>query len=374
VVGFLVTDQTAVATTIRGCSRQPRGGKEGRAAVTLKTHPLGRLIASGLITGSTVLALWVTTPYLASAQADSATPMRTTREGHVTADDGVRLYYRVVGSGLPVVIVPGGLFLERDFARLGRTRTIVFYDMRNRGRSDTVADSTRISIQHDVRDLEAVRRHLGAKRVMLVGWSYLGMMVMRYAAEHPAQVTRIVQIGPLPRKFKTPFPDSLVAHDSVPVPDSASVATLARQRAAGLAARDPRADCEQDYRVNRVRLVGAPRLAEQVPNVCGMRNEWPTVLDRHFYLLFSSIIGDEGPAWAHYAALRIPVLTIHGTQDRNAAYGGGREWVAHLPEARLLTVRGVAHMPWLEAPDTVFPAIESFLRGEWPRGAARVRR
>jgi pimeloyl-ACP methyl ester carboxylesterase len=45
-------------------------------------------------------------------------------------------------------------------------------------------------------------------------------------------------------------------------------------------------------------------------------------------------IRDEGPAWERYAALRIPVLTIHGTQDRNAPFGGGREWVAHLPEAR----------------------------------------
>lgn len=330
-----------------------------------------RFIAAGFLTGTTLLALALTTPYAANAQAGSPTRMPA-REDYVTASDGARLYYRVVGSGQPVVIVPGGLFLERDFARLGRNRTLVFYDMRNRGRSDAIADSTRISIQHDIRDLDTVRRHVGADRVMLVGWSYLGMMVMRYAAEHPAQVTRIVQIGPLPRRFRTPFPDSLVAQDSVPVPDSASVATLARKRAEGLAARDPRADCEEDYRVNRVRLVGAPKLADQVPDLCAMPNEWPTVLERHFYQLFSSIIRDEGPAWGRYATLRIPVLTIHGTQDRNAPYGGGREWVTHLPEARLLTIRGAGHMSWLDAPGVVFPAMESFLQGRWPRDAARV--
>jgi hypothetical protein len=31
-----------------------------------------------------------------------------------------------------------------------------------------------------------------------------------------------------------------------------------------------------------------------------------------------------------------------------------------------------AHMPWLDAPRTVFPAIERFLEGAWPDGAARV--
>jgi pimeloyl-ACP methyl ester carboxylesterase len=294
----------------------------------------------------------------------------TAREGRITADDGARLYYRVVGSGHLVVLIPGGLFLERDFVRLGRAGTIVFYDMRNRGRSDAVLDSTHISIQDDVRDLEAVQRQVGAERVALVGWSYLGMMVMRYAAEHPERVERVVQIGPLAREFRTRFPDALVAHDSVPVPDSASVALLERERVAGLPEHDPRAYCELDYRVNRVRLVSTPRLAHRVPDLCALPNEWPTALQRHFTLLFTSIALDAPPAWARYADLRIPVLTIHGTRDRNAPYGAGREWVSHLPDARLLTVRDAAHMSWLDAPDVVLPAIERFLRGESPREAA----
>ena len=33
---------------------------------------------------------------------------------------------------------------------------------------------------------------------------------------------------------------------------------------------------------------------------------------------------------------------------------------------------GAAHMLWLDAPGTVFPAVERFLEGAWPDGAARV--
>jgi proline iminopeptidase len=321
-------------------------------------------------TGVAVLALLLATPLAATAQTDSTNS--PVREGHLTTDDGARLSYRVVGSGGPVVIVPGGLFLEPEFARLARGRIVVFYDMRGRGRSDPVADPTRITIEHEVRDLEAVRRHIGAERVALVGWSYLGMLVMRYAAEYPGRVTRIVQLGPLARDFRTRFPDSLVAHDPVPVPDPKEIAALERRRAEGLASRDPRADCEADYRVHRVTLVGDVRLAERVPDLCAMPNEWPSVLARHFQLLFGSIARDAGPAWERYARLDIPVLTIHGTQDRNAPYGGGREWVAHLPDARLLTVSGAAHMLWLDAPATVLPAVERFLEGAWPDRAARV--
>jgi hypothetical protein len=32
-----------------------------------------------------------------------------------------------------------------------------------------------------------------------------------------------------------------------------------------------------------------------------------------------------------------------------------------------------AHAPWIEAPDLVFDAIETFLGGSWPAAAIRVR-
>jgi proline iminopeptidase len=291
---------------------------------------------------------------------------------YATSDDGVRLYYHVVGSAGPVVLVPAGLFLERDFAQLARGRKLVFYDMRSRGRSDRVTDSNRITLQHDMRDLDAVRRQVQAERVSLIGWSYLGLMVMRYAAQHPERVERVIQIGPIPRQYGTEYPASLRARDSIPVPDSATRAKLTQMHQAGLPRRDPQTYCEREYQILRVRLVGNPKVASQVPDLCAMPNEWPTVLDRHFRLLFRSIQREDDAGWGSYAQLSFPVLVIHGTQDRNAPYGGGREWAARLPDGRLLTVPGGGHMVWLDAPQVVLPAIDTFLRGNWPRTAVRV--
>jgi proline iminopeptidase len=304
----------------------------------------------------------------AVAQVTSAAPA-IAREGLVTADDGARLHYHVLGAGRPTVIVPAGLFLERDLARLARGRTVVFYDMRGRGRSAPVNDSARVSIDLDVSDLDAVRRHIGVERFVPLGWSYLGMMVMRYAAAHPERVERIVQIGPVSRVFGTRYPDSLVARDATPVTDSAAYAELLRLRTEGLAARDPHADCEREYRVLRGRLVGDQRLAPRVPDLCDLTNEWPMHLDRHQRWIFTSFARAEAPSWERFAAVTVPVLTIHGTQDRNAPYGGGREWAAHLPNGRLLTVRGAAHMSWLDAPGVVDPALDRVLGGAWPLGA-----
>ena len=58
-----------------------------------------------------------------------------------------------------------------------------------------------------------------------------------------------------------------------------------------------------------------------------------------------------------------PGLIVHGTKDRSAPYGGALDWGSLFPNARLETVENAAHAPWIEVPDQVFGAIDSFLDG-----------
>jgi pimeloyl-ACP methyl ester carboxylesterase len=74
------------------------------------------------------------------------------------------------------------------------------------------------------------------------------------------------------------------------------------------------------------------------------------------------------------ARVTAPVLTVHGTMDRNAAYGAGREWAMTLPDARLVTVSGAGHCSWADDPERVFGAVETFLSGRWPENAEKVTR
>lgn len=144
-----------------------------------------------------------------SGVRQASNPPPTADTGYVTGADGVQLYYQRIGNGREVVIVPGRLFLVDALEPLARSHTIIFYDMRNRGRSAPVVDGALITIQKDVEDLEAIRRHFGVSRFTPVGFSYLSLMVVMYAAAHPDRITRIVQLGPVPRKFGTPYPASL---------------------------------------------------------------------------------------------------------------------------------------------------------------------
>jgi pimeloyl-ACP methyl ester carboxylesterase len=296
----------------------------------------------------------------------------TVDTGYVTTDDGVRLFYRRVGSGPQTVIVPLGFMLFQDFQVLSKGRTMIFYDMRDRGKSDEVKDPAKITIQKDVDDLEAVRRHFGADKVSLIGESYLGMMVILYTTQHPKHVERVVQIGPVSRRFGTKYPPEFTASDSGQVPDPVELKKLDDLEKNGYAAAHPKEFCKQDWKVERTGLVGNPANAAKAGDgYCEFPNEWPTHLDKHFDASISSIrkldIRD-----ADLAKVTMPVLTIHGTKDRNAPFGGGREWAAILPDARLVTVPGAAHFPWLDNPDLVFSSIDAFLRSEWPRAAEKI--
>jgi len=71
--------------------------------------------------------------------------------------------------------------------------------------------------------------------------------------------------------------------------------------------------------------------------------------------------------------MKMPVLVVHGTRDRHAPYGGGRDWAEVLPDARLVAIHAAAHLPWIEDPEQVFTSVKTFLDGRWPDSAERTR-
>jgi pimeloyl-ACP methyl ester carboxylesterase len=306
-------------------------------------------------------------------QTATASVPKQTQEGYVTTTDGVRLFYRKVGSRSQTVIVPASLFLFRDFQRLAKDRSLIFYDMRDRGRSDAVNDPKKITIQNDVDDLETIRQHFAIDKPNLIGFSYLGMMVMLYAMQHPDHVGRIVQIGPVPRRFDSKYPATLTAQDAVSVPDPAALKQLDELEKNGYIREHPKEFCEKEWEVTREQLVGNPANAGKLgAGSCDMPNEWPAHLYPHFQASIASIQALDLPL-DKIASLTVQVLTIHGTKDRNAPYGGGREWAMTVRDGRLVTVPGSAHMSWIEAPELVFSSIDTFLAGKWPAAAERVR-
>jgi len=288
----------------------------------------------------------------------------------VTTDDGVRLYCEVWGSGANTLIVPNGICYMDEFRRFAQGRTVVAYDVRNRGRSDTLTDPAKLErgILNDVDDLDAVRRHFGAERIDLIGHSYIGVMVVLYAMHYPRHVSRLVQIGPAPPHADTRYPAHLAWADAT-MEEFIRKSTELRQQMT--AQDDPVEICRKFWELLRVLSVFDAKDAAKIDWIrCELPNE------RSFMMYWIQRIVPSLQKLRFtaedFAKVTAPVLTVHGNRDRNAPYGGGREWAMHLPDARLLTVPDTAHAPWVEAPEKVLEPIEAFFDGRWPELAEKV--
>lgn len=290
-----------------------------------------------------------------------ACSLDSVHEGFVTTKDGVRLYYRSIGRGEQTVIAPLASFHSDRLDPLARSRRLVLYDPRGRGRSEAV-DPSKVSLDYQVSDLEAVRDAVGADKIALIGWSGLGMEIFVYALRHPDRVTRVVQLAPVPPRRK-PYEDQMMKSREDRT-DAAAVAALEERRKAGEFKDSPSEFCRALNRLTNPATFADPARAAATPDVCEHRNEWPENLWPYFDALLGSF-GDYD--WRpDLPRIEVPRLVIHGAQD-NIPLEGTREWVAGQRNARLLIIENAGHWPHYEQQETVLQAIDSFLSGEWPR-------
>ena len=300
-------------------------------------------------------------------------------EGFVPTHDGYRLYYHKLGRGPHAVLIPIGVFTFDGLRALARpNRTLVFYDPRNRGRSQTVTDLRTIGVENDVRDMETLRAHFRFDSLSVIGYSVYGMEVVLYALEHPTRVTRVVQLGPVPLRYGTRYPAELDNTTDRSVFDRALGQRLQELHAEQKDSTEPREYCRMAQEFSKVGLVTSPaalaRLQPTVDRVCDYPNEWPINFRKQIAAHFGGSVVKLDIPWSRVtSAVTMPVLTIHGRKDRNAPYGAGREWASQLPNARLLTLANAAHQSWVDEPEQVLGAIDMFLNGRWPEDAAVVR-
>lgn len=291
------------------------------------------------------------------------------KESYVPLNDGVRLFAAQAGDARDSLVVLNGFYLFDDFKRLQNTRTVIALDLRNRGRSDFLPDFSNLTgVKQDVDDIEAARRHFGLETIDLLGHSYAAVIPILYAMKYPDRVRRLVQIGPVQPDPAVRYPEHLMNADQTFREFSPKMIELFTQ-VRSLPAEE---FCRKAWELLRPFSVFDSADADKLRHweFCGLQTEL------NFMKYFTEIV-QPSLQRIHFsmdelAKVRAPVLIIHGTKDRNAPYGGGRDWANRLPDARLLTVDNAAHAPWIEAPGEVFNALETFLNGAWPGGAEKV--
>jgi proline iminopeptidase len=118
---------------------------------------------------------------------------------HIFNKNGLKLWYKVVGSG-PVLMVqpPGwgvgaGLY-EHAFGPLESHFTLIYHDPRGSGRSEAPADPEEMNVGAFVEDLESLREHLELDSFALIGHSHGGFIALNYALKYPRRLSHLLPL------------------------------------------------------------------------------------------------------------------------------------------------------------------------------------
>lgn len=286
--------------------------------------------------------------------------MADVRSGFARADDGVHLYYRVVGEGPPLVCCNGvgvSTFFWKYIARHFRDRfSVVLWDYRGHGKSGTPAEprAADLSMERNAADLAAVMDAAGVDEpAVLLGHS-MGCQVILEAYQHqPERVRALVCLfGTFARPLDT-FMDT---------PKSRKVFDVVNRLAALLGKKGGRVF--HPLYANPLSFV-IGRNTGLVDRYYATRRDVDAYLehlvhmDPQVFLRMVELMADHDLT-DKLPDVAVPVLVFAGERDLFTPLHRSRTMVELLPDAELFVVAEGSHAAIVEHPETIDLRIERF--------------
>jgi proline iminopeptidase len=138
------------------------------------------------------------------------------KEGLIEVEGG-KIWYRIDGEGdkTPVLLLHGGpgssSFYLEPLKELSQDRPVIFLDQLGCGRSTRITDTTLMTIEQNVEQLEQVRKALKLDKFYLYGHSWGTMLGMDYYIKYPKGIQGLIFSSPLfSTKIWTDDADTLI--------------------------------------------------------------------------------------------------------------------------------------------------------------------
>jgi pimeloyl-ACP methyl ester carboxylesterase len=278
----------------------------------------------------------------------------------------------------PIMFVHGGpgvADMAHDvaaFASLATDRDVYVYDRIGTGASSRLPDPRGYTTARAVQDLEAVRAHTGAPRVVLMGHSWGARFAVAYAQEHPNHVAALVLTAPgdLPLEGADVPPGDLTTRLDTSELTRVYLRLLSPRNlfAYALTAADARVahsmagDQEMDRRFSAIYRDSTPAL------FCDKR--------------LTDLVGSTGVGYyAHYvpqlhadpadvllsldqlAMIKVAVLVIKPACDY-VPWSATAGYLRAFPQAQLVMIPNAGHIAYLEQPALYTRLVHAFLAGQ----------
>ncbi len=308
---------------------------------------------------------WVT-PFLLlaalSASLSAAREPLTPGEGRFDNAPGpVSQWFRVAGkpSSIPIITLHGGpgqgsqTFQASVGPLIEQFATVVYYDQRGSGHSQRPSDPDLYSIPILVSDIDVLRDHLGADRVILLGHSFGSILALEYAAKHPDRVAGLILTGAvpdMPAAMKA-LCDRLLRED--PPAYARAIAAAGDGECQPFAAYD---DARRKQWIEEAMFPNpaTARQVEQWDNAEGLGNSGE----------MGNALWSKGLLQYHFEQpdrLTMPVLFIDGALDQQTAEEPQQRLAAKLANGAFVSYPRAGHFPFVDEPARFARDVRSFM-------------
>jgi len=259
-----------------------------------------------------------------------------------TAEDGSVIVYSDNGEGIPVLFLHGWMMSRKvwSFQESLSTRfRIITIELRGHGDSR----ETEFSYDNCINDISELLAHLKIDRAVITGWSMGAQIAIRFCSEMSRKVAGMILVGGTPCFCKQ---DDYAF--GVPQSEVRSMAQRLKRDYRSTAGEFFRAMFSDSGLTKADLITIANRTVGRLPDYPVAITALKTLADSDLRSLLPKI--------------SVPVLLVHGTDDRICPPGASEYMSNIIPEARLELIFNGGHAPFLSSPERFNSLLTGFVQ------------
>ena len=127
---------------------------------------------------------------------------RVEKSSGVVSVEGAELHYVMEGRGTPCIVLGHAESCRRILSQELRDHfKFVFTDLRNDARSSSSLESSKITLDTFLDDIDKVRRTLGLDRTAILGHSIYSLLALEYARKYSQNTSHVIMTGFTPYRL-----------------------------------------------------------------------------------------------------------------------------------------------------------------------------
>lgn len=279
------------------------------------------------------------------------------KEGRLNSK-GIEIYYRIFGTGKPLLIINGGPGMNSDgfttlASILSKNYQAIIYDQRGTGRSlMEKTDSTTVTMQLMIEDIEALRKHLNIDHWTILGHSFGGMLASYYTCFYPEHLQGLIlsSSGGIDLELLNYAGNNINSKLSKEEQDSVNYWT----------AKINNGDTSYNAKLHRASSLASAYVYDK---------KYMPVIAKRLTQLNAEV---SGLVWQDLQRIKFdcvkklssfnkPVLIIQGKEDIVEAKTAIKAHKA-LKNSKIVLMENCVHYGWLDRPDIYFDEIDKFMK------------